>query len=270
MKKTNLLLGVALVVTVLFTACQKNEDQSNQDFRKDVSNEVLAQIKALGFSTQDVIKTDEGYLVEGDILLTAENLNSKADRKILETAAEEQYHTTNLITGLPRVITVSVSSSLPSNFGPALDEALARYNAEGLQLTFQRVSSGADISIKAGPWWWWFFGILGEGGFPTASGDPHNTIKMNSSAFSGASVGYLATVLAHEIGHCIGFRHTDFMDRSFSCGGSATNEGDGGVGAIYIPGTSSGPESGSWMLSCSDGSDRPFTTNDKVALDYLY
>ena len=126
MKKTNLLLGVALSVTVLFTACQKTEDQSNQDFRKDVSEEVLSQIKALGFSTQDVIKTDEGYLVEGDIHLTDADLTTKAERKLLITAAEEQYNTTNLVTGLPRVIKVSVSSSLPSNFGPALDEALAR------------------------------------------------------------------------------------------------------------------------------------------------
>lgn len=39
------------------------------------------------------------------------------------------------------------------------------------------------------------------------------------------------------MGHCIGFRHTDYMNRSYSCRGSAVNEGSAGVGAVYIPGT---------------------------------
>jgi hypothetical protein len=81
----------------------------------------------------------------------------------------------------------------------------------------------------------------------------------------------VATILAHEIGHCIGFRHTDYMDRSYSCGGSATNEGASSVGAILIPGTPSGPDANSFMLACiASGANRPFNNNDKTALDYLY
>jgi hypothetical protein len=77
--------------------------------------------------------------------------------------------------------------------------------------------------------------------------------------------------MAHEIGHCIGFRHTDYMDRSYSCGGSATNEGASTVGAIQIPGTPSGPDANSFMLACiGSGMNRPFNNNDKTALSYLY
>ena len=73
------------------------------------------------------------------------------------------------------------------------------------------------------------------------------------------------------MGHCIGFRHTDYMNRSYSCGCSAVNEGASSVGAILIPGTPSGPDSGSWMLSCiGSGQNRPFNNNDKTALSYLY
>ena len=77
--------------------------------------------------------------------------------------------------------------------------------------------------------------------------------------------------MAHEIGHAIGFRHTDYMNRSYSCGGSPVNEGSAGVGAIHVPGTPTGPDPNSWMLSCiGSGQNRPFNANDRTALNYLY
>ncbi len=269
MKKFKFLVGISILsVAAIFSSCEKENAQMDAP-DQTISSEVIAKIHHLGFSTDGVIKANEGYIVEGDIMLTEEALNTEPNRLLLKVGDAEQYHTTNLVTGLPRVITVSVSSSLPSNFGPALQEAVNRYNAEDLQITFQIVSSGADISITEGPWWWSFFGILGMGGFP-ADGDPYNSVQLSSSAFNGASTGYLATVIAHEIGHNIGFRHTDYMDRSYSCGGSADNEGETEYGAIHVPGTPVNPDALSWMLSCSDGSDVPFNANDKIALDYLY
>ncbi|MEL7148237.1 MAG: M57 family metalloprotease, partial [Bacteroidota bacterium] len=184
----------------------------------------------------------------------------------------EHYSTTNLVTSTPRVINVFVN--MPSLYQNATDIAIARYNAESLDLTFQRVtsSSGADITIRASPWWYRFFGILGSAGFPTAGGDPHDEILMTRAFYDGVSnINGLATTIAHEMGHCIGFRHTDYADRSFSCGGATDNEGSGGVGAVYIPGTPTGPSANSWMLACgSPEGDRPFTSADITALTTLY
>ena len=267
--KTKSLFMLTVALVLFLSACSKDSEKVVED-RRAVSQETLDKIAALGFSTKNVIKTDNGFLVEGDIELTAQELEEGLGGLDMRIASEEQYRTTNTITGLPRVITVSLASGLPSNFGPALDEALDRYNNEGLLITFNRVSSGGEIHISQGPFWWNFYGILGQAGFPTSSGNPHNAIQMNTSAFSNAGQGYLATVLAHEIGHCIGFRHTDYMDRSFSCGGAYSNEGQSDVGAIHIPGTPTEPNALSWMLACSDGSDRPFNSNDKVALDAMY
>ena len=77
--------------------------------------------------------------------------------------------------------------------------------------------------------------------------------------------------MAHEMGHCIGMRHTDYYNRAYSCGGSASNEGASTVGAILIPGTPSSAEPNSWMLACvGNGVNRPFTANDLTALNYIY
>jgi hypothetical protein len=114
---------------------------------------------------------------------------------------------------------------------------------------------------------------LGSSGFPTNSGSPYKTIQMNTNQYaygSNPDVNYVGSVIQHEIGHCIGMRHTDYMNRAYSCGGSAVNEGASNVGAILIPGTPSGPDANSWMLACSNGGNRTFNSNDVVALNYLY
>ncbi|MCS3800206.1 M57 family metalloprotease [Niastella sp. OAS944] len=258
--KATMLMAVS---GVMFIACRKNVATEQV---ASPSEEALAKIYALGFSNKNVSMDEDGnYVVEGDIVLSQADLNTRPELQFLRVGAEEQYRTNNLVTALPRVIKVSVSSKLPSSYKAALDEALGRYNAEGLKITFQRVNSNADISIvkAAGNY-------LASAGFP-GGGNPYYQVKVNSSALSGQPQTMIASVLAHEIGHCIGFRHTDYMDRSFSCGGQVVNEGASTVGAVFIPGTNANPDPDSWMLSCiSYGQNRPFNANDKVALGYLY
>jgi hypothetical protein len=98
-----------------------------------------------------------------------------------------------------------------------------------------------------------------------------NTYHYSTST-SSTNVNYIATIIAHEVGHCIGFRHTDYMKRSYSCGGRPVAEGEvtTGVGAVHIPGTPTGGDPNSWMLACSNGTNRPFNAIDKIALAYLY
>lgn len=256
------ILTAALVF--LGPACKKN---TSSDASQQVSQASLDKIYQLGFSNKNVSLDEDGYyIVEGDILLSEQDLTAVPETRFLRVGTEEQYRTNNLVTGLPRTITVSIASQLPSSYVAALDEAISRYNAQGLRITFQRVSSGAAISIVKGNG-----NYLASAGFPTNAGSPYGQIKVNSRAIGNQPQSTVASILAHEMGHCIGFRHTDYMDRSFSCGGSPVNEGASTVGAVYIPGTAVGPDPNSWMLSCiGSGQNRPFNNNDKTALDYLY
>jgi hypothetical protein len=150
----------------------------------------------------------------------------------------------------------------------AINNAIARYNAENLGLTFVRggSSGGGNINIRVVN----TNQYIASAGFPS-NGNPYNSISY-AKRYNNYSDGFMTTVIAHEMGHCIGFRHTDYMNRAYSCG-SGGNEGQetSGVGAVNIPGTPTGPDSGSWMLAClSATTNRPFNNNDKTALNYLY
>ncbi len=258
---------VILIVSFTLKSCKKDLKDSSSE---KISKETLTKISDLGFSTSNVQAIAGGYLVEADIFLTDANLNERPGSPSLRIAKEEQYRTFNLVTGGPQTISIRTSGKISKNLSDGIDEAISRYNAENLQLSFQRGGRKTNntISINLVN----TNQYIASAGFPSAAGDPYPQINF-STVFQNYSVGFIATVIAHEIGHCIGFRHTDYMNRSYSCGGNPVNEGDenSGVGAVHIPGTPSGPDAESWMLSClSATTNRPFNANDKIALGYLY
>ena len=272
MKHTLRSLAFSGLIALLFTACTKDVKESTT---LEVSADELAQIKSMGFRTDNVQKTNEGILVEGDILLSPSDLGNLPTSPNLIIAQEEQYRTYNLVEPAKySTITVALDNSSAQHqavFSAALDEAIDRYNAQNLAITFQRTNARADITVTA---YYQVSNVLGSAGFPSRNGDPYRQVKMNTYHYStgtgATNTNYIATIIAHEIGHCIGFRHTDYMNRAYSCR-SGGNEGSSNVGAVHIPGTPTGPDANSWMLACiSNGVNREFNTNDRTALNYLY
>jgi len=262
----------AIATALLFGAMIFCEQQ--EQFKNEVPTEIVNRLKAAGFATSEGLsRKGNGYLVEYDIFLTKEQIFAlEGAVSAGKFADEEHYRTTYLVSGTPRTINVFMDPGFDSYMQSAFDAALARYNALGLTLTFQRAASsaGSDIQINS---IYEQSNLLGQSaGFPSANGTPATPIVLNTYYYNATSHRADATtVIAHEIGHAIGLRHTDYMNRKFSCGpGPGSNEGTAGVGAVYIPGTPSNPESGSYMLACSAGTDRPFTTGDKTALTTIY
>lgn len=268
--RKNLTLSLAAVLMLMVAVSCKKAVVPEQPVDA-VTQDVINSVKALGFSSGNIIADEGGFIVEGDIFIPSNELKRSLNGAFLRVGETEQYRTTNLVTGLPRTITVALSNKISASvYGPVLDEVVRRYNAENLQIKLLRVSSGAAITYDNANG-----SYLASAGFPTSSGNPYNLVKVNTRAIgSGTSttfINYAASIFAHELGHCIGFRHTDYMDRSFSCGGSTSNEGASTVGAILIPGTPAAADPDSWMLACiGSGVNRPFNANDKTALNYLY
>lgn len=276
-------MGIAIALFGLaIAACKKSVNRATDV--ASLTDDEKALIASAGFNRNWAEKTKDGnFLVEGDILLTAAQLKEMAGVAPLHNfivANEEHYRTNNLVTTPAtgtRTITVRLGTEFPSYYSTGLDSALARYNSYGLKIKFQRVSTGGDIVITdadLGP------AVNGKctlgqsAGFPSKKGNPAPgfTLSTNSCATSYLNTADKADeVMAHEIGHCIGFRHTDYTTRA-SCGEIA-NEGKGSIGAVHIPGTPTADQVGgnynSWMMSCTNGNPG-FSASDGVALNYVY
>jgi hypothetical protein len=278
MKKMVIPIAVAGILLTSLQSCKKTSNDIADE--NGLSQQERGLVAAAGFNSNWAEKTTDGkFLIEGDILLSREDLvemGNEAPSHELIIANEEHYRTTKIVstpTTGARIITVSLGAGFPSHYSDGLDAALARYNSYGLKIQFQRVSSGADIPITGQNLGTSGGGcILGQaGGFPKG-GNPGRGFVLSTSS---CATSYLSTatradeVIAHEIGHCIGFRHTDYMNRS-SCGQNV-NEGSAGVGAVWIPNTPTTVSGNynSWMMACTNGS-AGFGNEDVVALNYVY
>lgn len=277
MKKTLYCAGLALLLTGVFTSCKKAPaDDVNPNALTQAERDLVA---SAGFNNNWAERTANGnYLIEGDVVLTKAQLTEMAGAtpsNFLIVGNEEHYRTFNLVNtgGGTRTITISLGSGFPAYYSTALDNVIARYNSYGLTINFQRVASGGQINISGANLGTSGGGcILGQAsGFPSG-GNPSPGFTLSTSSCATTylnSVDKADEVMAHEIGHCIGFRHTDYKKRA-SCGPGA-GEQAGSIGAVHIPGTPTNvPGSyNSWMMACTNGSPL-FNGDDVIALQYVY
>jgi Dual-action HEIGH metallo-peptidase len=250
-----------IVLTVGLNALAFGCNAQSSETEETIDNLVQA-----GFPAEDITVVDGVVYVGSDAVVSLQ-----ASREMLRTdpsSTYEQYRTTNLVSrSLPAICVDGTALTGPLSDG--LNRALANYNALGLTFRMTRTTGGtagcnAGITARLGT------GTGASAGFPSG-GLPFNSITLGSG-LQQVPILTAGGIIMHVLGHAIGLRHSDFFDRSISCGGAPTNEGDAGVGAILIQGTPSGASPGaSVMNTCLNSNETgQFRQFDVVALQALY
>lgn len=286
MKKIKL-LALCAVVTGLVMSCQK-EDVN--DLQPTSSSELSkAEIEALtkaavnpNGATKEMITNLDGtsdlYVVSGDIVLNPQKLLN-GDYAMFEGEDNmKQYRTNNLISNANTTVDIlgytGSCCALTTNMRTGLQWAVNNYNRLNtrlnFRLTFGSNTNGADMIVfnQGGN------GVGGRADFPSG-GRPGRLIRIDGGLAS-SNNNVNEHVMTHEIGHAVGFRHTDFARRR--CEGNNEENPPSGFGAIQIPGTPAenrwgepGLDAGSIMISCySSNTQGEFSNFDIVALEFLY
>ncbi len=243
--------------------CAAQSDHAQKPPEHGEVQEIIDNLTQAGFPADDIQVVDHVVYVGRDA-----EVSLAASREMLQPSAssEEQYRTTNTISASLAKICIN-GSTFTGAFSTALDLAIQNYNEQPLSFAMARTpSSDCGFTINA---------VIipgaagGSSGFPSG-GLPFPTINIHNG-LSTFSVDTIEHVITHEIGHTIGFRHSDFFNRSISCGAGG-NEGDAGIGAILVPGTPSGATvGGSIMNACFRNVESgEFTASDVTALTALY
>ncbi len=277
-------IAMLFIATLVFVSCQNEDTLDNKDATSTEKYPVIvSKLQKMHFNTSDLKAVDitlpdgtkqDGFQFENDIVLSREQI---MNMKMGGDITTKQYRTYNLVStpwwGGKRTIKImgyygAGTGSYGLNYKErvGLVWAVGNYNALNLKirfsLTWGRNYGPQDMLVYHLP----RSGAGGVSGFPSG-GKPYKWVRV--WGLNGYSYNVNEHVITHEIGHAVGFRHTDYFNRA-SCGQNA-NEGSAGVGAVHIPGTPWGIDWNSVMLACFNANESgEFGYYDKVALNYLY
>lgn len=263
-KITKTALSAALFAASAFSAACGSQAESMDPI--DENQEIVQNLLQAGYPKRDIQVVDGSVFVGGDAHVTLAASREMID--LPQASTKEQYRTNNLVGAAVSKICVNPTASFNSYsvLSAGLDLAIENYNQQGLRFRFARgpaADCNATITIATNS------STGGVAGFP-AGGLPYGQVFIGTG-LQAYSTDVSEHVISHELGHTIGFRHSDFYNRAISCG-SGTNEGDAGYGAVLIPGTpSTAVVGGSVMNACFRPSETgEFTASDVTALKALY
>ncbi|MGN6420849.1 MAG: M57 family metalloprotease [Pseudobacter sp.] len=256
MKKVQFWLLMGLMAFVF--SCKK-QDAKNESPEPEQTNKVLSRILEMGFTKSSIVEFDDHYIVGGDIMF------HKNPSTVDNPGKVKQYRTYNLVSQDRTLIRVYLDNnfvSIYNNVSAALDEAIAAYkNSINSEILFVRTTDPAQAQITVSRNNFLGTGVCGLGGFPYADGRPFDMVYISETLASGLNHGKLVFLLAHELGHNIGLRHTNW-----AFNGEAANP----EGAVLVPGTPS-----SDPLSVMNGGTCGFSwggfpTGDRDAVAGMY
>ena len=231
-----LLMGIALL---LFISCSNTSETDAVNPNQDVIDFLTAD----GFDTKDAKIIENDIIVEGDIAFDMDDL-----RERMKTADRDKQWRTQYLVSQSRIrdVRVRYASNMSNAWRNKFNTAMGEWNAiSNSKLRMRRVTGSYDIYVRYGQT------ASAYARFPTSNGRAGNRITVGYNTTSSGQYGRYLT--AHELGHCIGFRH-DF----------AYNEG----GVYYrVPGT---PYSDYSSIMGYNYQSAYFTYNDKKATRTLY
>ena len=207
---------------------------NEKEYKNTVSDQSLSNfMEKNGILTANIEKIDDGYILDDCILISHQKLSIWDS---LNNNPNFQTKTQSIIT-VPsneiRTITYRISSEIPFEMKNLINEVINSYNSiRNFNIKFQSTQlSNEELLFQNGN------SGLGRADWPTNGNSGRfvqlNVNSLNNSIYTDAQRKF---VIAHEIGHIMGFRHTDWIEQ---------NEGlygfDDGyytfIGASLIPAT---------------------------------
>ncbi len=268
MKKLKLITVGMFAMTALFSCQNEDTDDLSTEnsptetvaeiINSSIPADIIQRLKEMDFDTdQEIKEVENGYVVEGDMIITHEALTDTQQVGPEVDGIEKQFRHIEIVR-CSRARNIRVRNNL-SGVNAQVRNAINDWNrVNGSFLRFNLVTGGnADININF---------VSGDSGISTApfNGRAGATIEIDPGVWRNATRPNefgraFRYVIRHELGHCVGFRHSN------------RNEG----GRVRIPGVPA-QDNQSIMNQASSLAEivrlrnRNLSGNDQTALRRVY
>jgi hypothetical protein len=252
------LIGLPVLGILFFQGCLASSERESPSVPENgpsadmTSEEGAGLLAAMGYAPGEIARTKTGFIVEGDMFFSSADL---AGLRAAPLAKTSQRQSTPISSPAPHKVTVTIHSSM-SDWAGYVSQAVNEWNSVHSRLHLTLVPSGGNIvvysdtslSCPAG-----FRNLAdGVGGIAAvaAGGSPGFATCINKDSPALTNDPIRVMTVTHELGHTIGFHHTN------------TNSG------TLIPGT---PVTDNLSLMGTSGSPgRVLSAEDVKALEIMY
>ena len=277
---------IVIILAMFFASCESGSHNTEEN----IDSEIQVALKVLenkGFNTDSYQVLELPYGKEGNLekMISADGDGLFLIKELQELSRNKQYHTNNLlkaaVAGNLRIALKKTGSNAISNqWITAFQTAIANWNSiktyysaytTYLKLIEVNETDNYDILV--------FNANLGnpnaiaQAGFPLNNGTAFASIYINTGLVGSLSNSQRIFTATHEMGHSIGFRHTNWFDRN-SDGVSDTSdpydyEGITIYGANHIPNTPTGLDPNS-VMNAIVAPWNNFSSFDRTSVRYMY
>lgn len=199
---------VLIALSMFLFACSK--EKAATEVKPEADN-LIGYLERLGFKKENIQLKGDTYIIDGDLLITKSELAKRAadENKADGTPNTEHWRGTYTISNTYNSnVRLYIDAAVPTAWRTAIQGAVNNWNAvNGTRLGLSIVTSQANSDTRV------FMGFesanwIARAYLPTSTRRPGVSVEINSN-YNSLAASQKLFAITHELGHTIGFLHTN-------------------------------------------------------------
>ncbi|SFD58162.1 Dual-action HEIGH metallo-peptidase [Chitinophaga sp. CF118] len=209
LSSANPVLAIVLFISIFMFSCKKEEASTQPQADGSIAS-LTDYLTGKGFKAEDIVFKDGKFTIEKDIVITSEEVAARMKNESNSgTPQTEQRRNTYIISNTYNTnVKLYIEPDVPAAWKTAVQGAVANWNAvNGTRLGMSIVTTLSASNTRI------FMGFesanwIARAYLPTSNGRPGVSVEINSN-FNSLAASQKLFAITHELGHTIGFHHTN-------------------------------------------------------------